>query len=212
METRDDPGLGLGRGEGIRDDIGVARADRHHDIVLTTRRQPAPPSTGTAAKPSSSPRPLLLALVGAVLLAVLITAVVWWATRGDDGATTSPAGATAGQRPAPDVLTVSVGPPVGVVAGEKAMVVVTWSDGAGTFSGSTEDWGDGVGTSSLVRDRCSPTGSPARPASGSYRATHTWAEPGTYPVAISVTTYSCVDGTAVQEQASTTVKVAVAAG
>ena len=100
-------------------------------------------------------------------------------------------------------------PPRRSQAGQPAELVVHYQDGKGTFSGSTEDWGDGVGTSSLAQGRCTAAGPPADPTNGSYRATHTWAEPGSYTVSIGVSSYTCVDGAAVEEQASTTVTVVV---
>jgi hypothetical protein len=95
-----------------------------------------------------------------------------------------------------------------VVAGQAADIVVRWSDGEGVFSGTSEDWGDGVGTSSLAQDQCTGVATD-RKSADSYLVTHTWAEPGSYQVALGVTTYLCTDGTAVQEDVSKTVTVQV---
>ncbi len=100
--------------------------------------------------------------------------------------------------------------PTGVVAGTPATVVVRYADGAGTFSGSTEEWGDGVGTSSLTEGRCG-TARTGAAAEGTYRAQHTWSEPGTYAVKVAVSSYTCQAGEPVAEQASRTVTVVVAA-
>ncbi len=97
-------------------------------------------------------------------------------------------------------------------AGQAAELTVRYADGDGIFSGSTEDWGDGVGTSSLAQGRCAASGTPAVPASGSYLAEHTWSEPGSYTVTVGVSSYTCVDGAPVEEQATTTVRVEVTAG
>jgi hypothetical protein len=133
----------------------------------------------------------------------------WWATRGDDPVRTTPAPAAAGPV-VPDPLGLDVSAPTDVVAGQPATLVVRYADGAGTFSGSTEEWGDDVGTSSLAEGRC-PTTAADGPVSGTYEATHTWSEPGSYTVKVAVSSYTCDTGTPVEEQASTTVTVVVAA-
>lgn len=180
--TRPDVAAGAGAGTGVG--AGVAAPGRRRALVL-------------------------LALV--VGLAVAAVAVAGWLlTRGGNdpvAATPAPAAEPAG--PAPLSLTIQVPDPV--VAGRPATVTVTYADGAGTYSGSQEDWGDGIGTSSLKEGRCAATGT-AAPVSGSYQATHTWARPGTYRLTVGVTSYTCVDGAAVEEQASRAVTVTVAGG
>jgi hypothetical protein len=123
---------------------------------------------------------------------------------------TTPAPAAAGPV-VPDPLGLDVTVPTDVVAGQPATLVVRYTDGAGTFSGSTEEWGDDVGTSSLAEDICPAPAAAAAPVQGSYTATHTWAKPGSYPVKVAVSSYTCVDGAAVLEEATTTVTVEVAA-
>jgi hypothetical protein len=153
-------------------------------------------------------RAVLLGVSSGAVLALVLGA--WLVLRGDGNVgTTAPPVAARGNGVAP--LTVTVDLPAEVVAGRAAVLVVHYADGKGTFSGSTEDWGDGVGTSSLAEGRCAAAATPTGPASGSYRASHTWAEAGSYPVSIAVSSYACVDGAPVEEQATTTVTVTVAA-
>ena len=85
-----------------------------------------------------------------------------------------------------------------------------WSDGEGVFSGSTEEWGDGIGASSLAQDRCTGVATD-QPAAGNYSVTHTWSEAGTYQVVLGVASYTCQAGAAVPEEASKTVTVEVVA-
>jgi hypothetical protein len=96
-----------------------------------------------------------------------------------------------------------------VVAGAPATFVVHYTDGAGTFAGSTEDWGDAVGASSVSLGQCTAA-APASAATGSYDATHTWTKPGTYQVTLAAASYTCVDGAAVPEQVTKTLQVVVA--
>jgi hypothetical protein len=143
-----------------------------------------------------------------VLLAAALAG--WWAAaRGDDPVRTTPATAAAGPA-VPDPLGLDVTAPTDAVAGRPATLVVRYTDGAGTFSGSTEEWGDEVGTSSLTEAQCA-TGATDGPASGTYRATHTWSEPGSYTVKVAVSSYTCDTGGPVEEQATTTVTVVVGA-
>jgi hypothetical protein len=88
---------------------------------------------------------------------------------------------------------------------------VHYADGTGVFSGSTEEWGDEVGTSSLAEATCPSPAPAATPLQGTYQATHTWAAAGSYPVKVAVSSYTCVDGAPVLEQATTTLTVEVAA-
>jgi hypothetical protein len=98
--------------------------------------------------------------------------------------------------------------PETVVAGQTAEIVVRWTDGEGVFSGTSEDWGDGVGTSSLAQDQCTGAATTTKSAD-SYTVKHAWSEPGTYQVVLGVTTYVCTDGSPVQEDVSKTVSVQV---
>ncbi len=155
-----------------------------------------------------------LGLRRAVLAGVAVGALLaaglggWLATRGDDAVTTGGGPAAAPAPPA--ALSVHATAPTGVVAGTAAAIEVRYADGAGTFSGSTEEWGDGVGASSLEDGRCGSSAADAA-SSGTYQARHTWAEPGTYTVRVAVSSYTCAGGAPVAEEASTTVTVVVAA-
>ena len=173
-------------------------------MILSVRASPRGPArpVPACAEPCSwaSLLGVVLAVAGAGWLAL--------GGAGDDPVVTDRAPAAAGPAVV-EPLTLQVDGPAAVQAGQPAELVVHYQDGKGTFSGSTEDWGDGVGTSSLAQGRCTAAGPPADPTSGSYRATHTWAEPGSYTVSVGVSSYTCVDGAAVEEQASTTVTVVV---
>ncbi len=151
-------------------------------------------------------------MLGGVAAGVAIAVVLgsWLLSQGgEDEVLTRPAPAAAEPAP-PAELSLSVEVPDQVVAGSTATIVVRYDDGVGIFSGSTEEWGDGIGTSSLQESRCGATDTTA-PAQGTYRARHTWAEPGTYTLTVGVSSYTCSGGTSSEEQASTTVDVVVTA-
>jgi hypothetical protein len=169
-------------------------------------RTPGPAETGTSLL-----RIAVLLGVGAGLVVALVVGALLVLRGGESDVRTSTPDPPAAQAPAgPAELTVHVETPTGVVAGEKSVFVVHYDDGEGVFSGSTEEWGDGVGTSSLAQQPCGPSAVTSKAATGSFRTAHTWAEPGSYQVALGVTTYTCVDGSPVTEDASTTVTVEVA--
>lgn len=197
-------------------DTHDARAQVADDRPVVVRHDDVPALVPASRRGDpEAPRPrghgLRRAVLAGIAAGVLLAAALggWWATRGDDPVRTTPAAGS--QRPVvPQPLGLDVTAPADVVAGEPATLVVEYADGAGTFSGSTEEWGDEVGTSSLTEARCA-TGATDGPASGSYGATHTWAEPGTYAVKVAVSSYTCDTGTPVVEQATTTVTVVVGA-
>lgn len=161
--------------------------------------------------PAPPRRRLVIGLVALLALVLAVTVVLVLVLGGDDEpeVTTRTPAAADPAGPAPLGLTVEV--PDEVVAGQPARLVVRWTDGEGVFSGSTEEWGDGVGTSSLAQDSCSATATAAqaKPSAGRYTTRHTWAEPGTYQVTVGVSSYLCEGGTATEEDASTTVAVTV---
>jgi hypothetical protein len=166
----------------------------------------------TPESPGRSRRRLVLALVAVVV--VLVAALAGWLLLRDDGGTAStrtPA-ASAGGPAAPAPLRIQVDAPAQVVAGSPATFVVHYTDGAGTFAGSTEDWGDAIGASSVSLGQCTAA-TPASPAAaaGTFNADHTWSTPGTYQVTLSAASYTCVDGSAVPEQVTRTLQVVVAA-
>lgn len=180
----------------------------HHDDVPALLPGPR---RGDPEEPRRRGPGLRRAVLAGVAVGALLAAALggWWAIRGDDPVRTTPAPAAAGPV-APDPLGLDVTAPTDAVAGQPATLVVRYADGAGAFSGSTEEWGDEVGTSSLTEGQCA-VGATDGPASGTYRATHTWSEPGSYTVKVAVSSYTCDTGTPVEEQASTTVTVVVGA-
>jgi hypothetical protein len=202
MDTKDTPGPQLERMPEIVVTPVPDRSGDDRPVLLTS-----PPPAAAAPHRSRLRRAVHLGLALGLVAAV---AGGGWLARGDNGTdvTTDRVPAAAGPAVV-QPLTVQVEPPAAAQAGQPVELVVHYADGKGVFSGSTEDWGDGVGTSSLAQGRCPAAGPPADPTNGSYRATHIWAEPGSYPVSIGVSSYTCVDGTPVEEQASTTVTVVV---
>ena len=190
METRE------GQGVEVR---------RTPDVVVTTT-----PDTGStpAGRPPAARRGRLVLGVATLLALALAVALVLVAVLGGDDDPVKATAPSAAGPAAPAALGMTVELPDTVVAGQAADIVVRWSDGEGVFSGTSEDWGDGVGTSSLAQDQCTGVVTD-RKSADSYPVTHTWAEPGSYQVALGVTTYLCTDGTAVQEDVSKTVTVQV---
>jgi len=142
-----------------------------------------------------------LAGSAAVVVAVVAVTVVALA-RGTDEDVVRGAVPGAVQPAAPAPLALAVDVPGSVVVGEVARFVATWSDGSGTFSGSTEDWGDEVGTSSRKQERCEPGDAVPPAAAGTYEVGHVWTAPGTYTVVLGVASYVCLDGAAVVDEAT----------
>jgi hypothetical protein len=190
---------------------------RDPEVVLSTSGDRGDPSDPGAEHLADGPAPapprrrLVIVLAALLALALAVTVVLVLVLGGDDEpeVTTRTPAAADPAGPAPLGLTVEV--PDQVVAGQPARLVVRWTDGEGVFSGSTEEWGDGVGTSSLAQDSCSATATAAqgKPSAGRYTARHTWAEPGIYQVTVGVSSYLCEGGSATEEDASTTVAVEV---
>ncbi|MEO7979368.1 MAG: hypothetical protein ABI807_00465 [Sporichthyaceae bacterium] len=187
-----------------------ARLADERPVVVQHDAVPAGLERSVVVDPPAPPRQgpgLRRAVLAGLAIGVLVAAALggWLAGRGDEAVTTTPA---APAPAAPAGLSLEVTAPTHVVAGRAATLVVTYADGAGTFSGSTEEWGDGVGTSSLREASCG-VGAADAPASGTYRTRHTWAVAGTYAVKVAVSSYTCGSGTPVEEQAATTVTVVV---
>lgn len=177
---------------------------RHEpDVVVAT----SDVASHDGPPPTPPRRRLLVGLVGLLVLALLATFGLVLVLGGDDDPVTAKPPAAAGPA-APADLGMTVEVPEGIVAGQAATITIRWSDGEGVFSGSSEEWGDGVGTSSLAQDQCTGAATD-KPAAGRYTVTHTWAEAGTYDVVLGVATYVCQNGSAVEEQASKTVSVQV---
>jgi hypothetical protein len=146
--------------------------------------------------------------VGVALVLAATLALAFW-TSGDDDVTAGAPTPAAEGSDVPAALGMTADAPARVVAGQEASITVRWTDGAGIFSGTSEEWGDGIGTSSLSQDRCEPGALAAEAAGGPYTVTHTWSEPGTYTVVLGVATYVCDNGSAVQEQVTEPVTVEV---
>ena len=192
METREGPGISV---------------RRQADVVVVTDGSGAPPSEPDAPAPR---RTLAVVLLGVLLLAVITTLVLVWLTGGDDDVSTAAPAQPVGKPGEPAALSVSIDAPETVVAGRAATFVLRWTDGAGAFAGTTEDWGDGVGVGSVAVEGCTTVG-PTDPGSGTVRLRHTWAKPGTYPVVLTATTTTCRDGQPVTEDASQSITVTVVA-
>ena len=184
-------------------DVEVRRGP---DIVVTTTTAADPAPDGPPPAPPR--RRLLVALVAVLTLATLVSVALVLVLGGDDKPVETTAPAAVPDSPAELGMTVEL--PETVVAGQTAQIVVRWTDGEGVFSGTSEDWGDGVGTSSLAQDQCTGAATTTKSAD-SYTVKHAWSEPGTYQVVLGVTTYVCTDGSPVQEDVSKTVSVQVQA-
>jgi hypothetical protein len=145
----------------------------------------------------------VLALV-AVVTAVLLS--------GDDDVTTQPKSntrSTAGAKAADPRITIEA--PASVIAGQAAGFTVNYEVATGRFSGSIEEWGDGIGGASASQERCETTEQTTGPSSGRYPVTHTWADPGTYDVVLGVNTYSCTGSQSREFKATRTLSVTVVA-
>ena len=159
----------------------------HHDDV--PMRVPAPRDHPEAPRrPGPGLRRAVLAGIAAgVLLAAALGG--WLAPPGDgDDPVAHRAGPVGAGPVVPAPLGLDVTAPTVAIAGPAGRR--WWSatpTAPASFSGSTEDWGDGVGTSSLTAGpraavRRSRPAAPAAPTS----PTHTWSEPGSYPVTVAV--------------------------
>lgn len=187
---------------------------RHGPELEVTPSGPDVVPEATGARPAggrSLRRTVLLAGVLAASVAVVAVGLLLWSGGEADVVAPPPAG-PAVRVAGPAALGMTVDVPQRVTAGEAATLTVGWTDGEGTFSGTTEEWGDGVGTSSLGLARCDEATTAADSSGGTYELTHTWSEPGTYTVVIGVATYTCDAGTPSEEQVSRTLTVEVGAG
>ena len=154
----------------------------------------------------------VLSVVAGLVVAVAAVAIAVVAlTRGDDDVVVRGAAPAAAQPAAPAPLALTVVSPDSVAVGEIARFTATWSDGSGTFSGSTEDWGDEVATSSRKQGRCENGAAMPQAASGTYDVGHVWTAPGSYTVVLGVATFVCVDGAAVVDEVAEPITVTVVA-
>lgn len=178
------------------------------DLAVSSELPPGHPARSTATR--SRRRYLVpVALLGAVGALALWAALA--STGGEETVTARPP-ADAAAPPAPAHLAATLTAPADVVAGRPARFEVAYTDGKGVFAGGSEEWGDGQGASSVTQSRCDVAPAPAAEAlDGSYVATHVFERPGTYTVAVQVSTYTCVDGSPRTETADATATVVVAA-
>ena len=140
--------------------------------------------------------------VFAVLLAGVAAAVVAaMATDGEQPLVAEPASRPTAGVAGPGPLRLTVHAPTRAVAGQDVVIEVRYAAGDGRFTGSTEDWGDGLGTSSVRVARCDSVPAAPTPLAGSYRLAHTWAEPGTYTVELGATSATCTPAGPVEQQA-----------
>jgi hypothetical protein len=192
-----------------RDSVDVHTVEP--DIVVSTAF--APHDQTMVEVPSPRPR-LPLILTTCVLLAgVAVGAAVAGVLAGDDGSAVAQPEA---QQPAdvaapPAALTVSVAGPASATVGEPVDFTVTYADGDGIFAGTSAEWGDDVGTSSVREAQCTAAGGPAGAVGDTYRLAHTWTEPGTYTVVLGVHSYTCQGTTAVRETTTQTLSLQVVA-
>lgn len=101
-------------------------------------------------------------------------------------------------------LAVRLLPPTATaIVGEPLAITVQFADANGGLVGTVEDFGDG-GLGGLKISSCRE--SEKNPPAGSKTMEHTWTSPGTYVVAVTVTTLSCVHG---REDATATATVTV---
>ncbi len=184
-------------------DATPAAPDAHD---LEVRSGPGDDELGS---PPSPRRALAFVLAGVLVLATAVSLVLVLTGDDDDGVVARSSAPGAAQAEGPRALGLTVDLLAPAVAGEPARLSVAWADGSGVFSGSSEDWGDAVATSSRKQGRCEPGAAAAPAAAGTYALKHTWSEPGTYAVVIGVATYTCADGSAVEEEASTTLTIEV---
>jgi hypothetical protein len=198
-----------------RDHVDVQRSEP--DIVVSSSVPPRPPGQPMLL---DSPRGARLPLAIITILVLFITAVgiaIAAVVAGNDDSIAGDSVAEPQvQLPAavpapPAALSVTADGPASVTVGEQATITGTYSDGSGIFSGTSEEWGDGVGASSVREGRCSATAEVPGALSDSYQMTHRWTEPGTYSLVLGVHTYTCSGTTAVQEKATTLLIVKVLA-
>jgi len=191
-----------------RDQVKVKTSEP--DVVVSSSLPPAPP---VVLEPPRGPRlPLAIIAVLVLLASAVGIAVAAVVSGSDDDSVATPESRQPADVPAPPAaLSVTADGPASVDVGEQATITVTYTDGSGIFSGTSEEWGDGVGTSSLQEGRCSAPAEPAGSLSDSYQVTHRWTEPGTYSLVLGVNTYTCRGTTAVQEKATTMLIVKVLA-
>ena len=190
-----------------RDHVEVQTSEP--DVVVSSPVPPAPP---VLLEPRGARLPLAIMAVLVLLASAVGIAVAAVISGSDDNSVAQPQSQQPADVPAPPAaLSVTANGPASVAVGEPATITVTYTDGSGIFSGTSEEWGDGVGTSSLQQGSCSAPAEPAGSLSDSYQVKHEWTEPGTYSLVLGVNTYTCRGTTAVQESATAMLVVKVLA-
>lgn len=191
-----------------RDHVGVKSSEP--DIVVSSSRQPGRPAPPTVIDPPRRAQRSLAVIAILVLLASSVGIIVAAVLTGNDDSATKPQQQQPAAVPAPPAaLAVTADGPASVTVGEWATFTVTYTDGSGIFSGTSEDWGDAVGASSVREGQCSATADVPGSLSDSYQVKHRWTEPGTYTLVLGVNTYTCSGTTSVPEQATTRLIVKV---
>lgn len=151
----------------------------------------------------------------AVLLVTAVAILVALLAGADKQVVAEPGNQPRVAQPAParaaDAVRLTVEAPATVVAGKPAAFTVNYEAPSGQFSGSTEEWGDGLGTSSVKHGRCDGAHQASSPLGGRYTVSHTWTKPGAYEVALGVNTYSCVGSEQRELQGKRTLTVNVVA-
>ena len=179
------------------------------DVVVSTA-MPAQPTAGRGSSRWSWSSGRVLA-VAALLAGVAAAVIAAMATGGEQPLVAEPASRPTAGAAGPGPLRLTVHAPTRAVAGQEVVIEVTYTAGDGRFSGSTEDWGDGLGTSSVRVARCDSVPTAPTPLAGSYRLAHTWAEPGTYTVELGATSATCTPTGPVEQQAGERLAIEVVA-
>lgn len=192
-----------------RDHVDVQRSEP--DIVVSSSVPPRPPAQPMLDTPRGARLPLAIIAILVLAVSAVGIAIAALVTGNSDSVAKPRVQQPAAVPAAPAALSVTADGPASVIVGEQATITVTYTDGTGIFSGTSEEWGDGVGASSVREGSCSAAADAPGPLSDSYQLTHSWAQPGTYSLVLGVNTYTCSGTTAVQEQATTMLIVKVRA-
>lgn len=186
--------------------------DAPPEVINSSATPPRSDDLGLTESAQSSSRRRLMLITGLLALA-LIAALLVVFLPGDDEVATQPGNQTQPKAPAaqPAEPRITIEAPASVVAGQPAAFTVNYELPSGRFSGSIEEWGDGIGAGSAKQERCETTAQTSGPSSGRYSVSHTWAKAGTYEVTLGVNTYTCSGTTPSEAKASRTLTVTVLA-
>lgn len=190
-------------------------------VVSSAPQLVGPPTDGADAAPTLVQRPQSTVasrlrrwmLPLAVLFVTAVAIVVALVAGADNQVVAEPSNQPRVAQPAParaaDAVRVTVEAPAIVVAGKPAAFTVNYEAPPGQLSGSTEEWGDGLGTGSVKHGRCDGDDQASSPLSGRYTVSHTWTKPGAYEVVLGVNTYSCAGSEQRELQGKRTLSVNV---